>query len=110
LQPLDDKSVIESFVAEFGIGRPEVRVEVDRRGRIAHVDVLRSAPCGSTWFVAKQLVGVEVENRRELYERISESHHSYPCTASMEKDHELGDTILHKAGYIIRAAVEEGMK
>ncbi|VUT25168.1 MAG: Thymidylate synthase [Candidatus Methanolliviera sp. GoM_asphalt] len=110
LQPQDDKPVIKRFVAEFRIGRPEVRVEADRRGCIAHVEVLRSAPCGSTWFVAKQLVGVEVENRGELYDRISESHHSYPCTASMEKDRELGDTILHRAGYIIRAAVEEGMK
>jgi len=109
LQPQDDKPVIKRFVAEFMTGRPEVRVEADRRGRIAHVDVLRSAPCGSTWFVAKQLVGVEVENRQELYERISESHHSYPCTASMEKDRELGDTVLHKAGYIIRAAVEEAL-
>ena len=109
LQPQDDKPVIKSFVAEFRIGRPEVRVEADRRGRIAHVDVLRSAPCGSTWFVAKQLVQVEVENRQELYDRISESHHSYPCTASMEKDREFGDTILHKAGYIIRAAVEEAL-
>ena len=107
LQPQDDKPVIKRFVAEFRIGRPEVRVEADRRGRIAHVDVLRSAPCGSTWFVAKQLVGVEVENRQELLDRISESHHSYPCTASMEKDRELGDTILHRAGYIIREAVEE---
>jgi hypothetical protein len=109
LQPQDDKPVIKRFVAEFMIGRPEVRVEADRRGRIAHVDVLRSAPCGSTWFVAKQLAGVEVENRQELYDRISESHHSYPCTASMEKNRELGDTILHKAGYIIRAAVEEAL-
>ncbi|NQE04379.1 Thymidylate synthase [ANME-1 cluster archaeon GoMg1] len=109
LQPLDDKPVIRKFVEEFGIGRPEVRVEVDRRGRIAHIEVLRSAPCGSTWFVAKQLAGVEVENRQELYDRISESHHSYPCTASMEKDRELGDTILHKAGYIVRAAVEEAL-
>jgi len=109
LQPQDDKPVIKGFVAEFMTGRPEVRVEADRRGRIAHVDVLRSAPCGSTWFVAKQLVGVEVENRQELLDRISESHHSYPCTASMEKDRELGDTILHKAGYIIRAAVEEAL-
>jgi len=30
-----------------------------------------------------------------------------PCV--MEKDPAIGDTILHKAGYIIRAAVEEGM-
>ncbi|MEA1957007.1 MAG: DUF166 family protein [Euryarchaeota archaeon] len=109
LQPQDDKPVIKRFVAEFRIGRPEVRVEADRRGRIAHVDVLRSAPCGSTWFVAKQLARVEVKNTRELYDRISESHHAYPCTASMEKNRELGDTILHKAGYIIRAAVEEAL-
>ena len=109
LQPQDDKPMIKRFVVEFRIGRPEVRVEADRRGRIAHVDVLRSAPCGSTWFVAKQLAGVEVENRQELYDRISESHHAYPCTASMEKDRELGDTILHKAGYIIREAVEEAL-
>jgi len=109
LQPQDDKPVIRRFIAEFGIGRPEVRVEVDRRGRIAHVEVLRSAPCGSTWFVAKQLEGVEVENKRELYDRISESHHSYPCTASMERDRELGDTVLHKAGYLIREAVEKAL-
>lgn len=60
--------------------------------------------------MAKQLAGVEVVNKRELLDRISESHHSYPCTASMEKDREIGDTILHRAGYIIRAAVEEGLK
>ncbi len=33
-----------------------------------------------------------------------------PCTASMDKDPQIGDTILHKAGYIIREAVEEGME
>ena len=110
LQPQDDKPLIRRFAEEFGIGRPEVRVDVDKRGRIAHVEVLRSAPCGSTWFVAKQLEGVEVEDKRELYDRISESHHSYPCTASMERDREIGDTILHRAGYLIREAVEEALK
>jgi len=110
LKPQDDKPLIRMFAEEFEIGRPEVRVEVDKRGRIAHVEVLRSAPCGSTWFVAKQLEGVEVEDKRELYDRISESHHSYPCTASMERDREIGDTILHRAGYLIREAVEEALK
>jgi len=28
----------------------------------------------------------------------------------MDKDPQLGDTILHKAGYIIREAVEDGME
>jgi hypothetical protein len=59
--------------------------------------------------VAKQLAGVEVKSTQELYDRISESNHSYPCTASMDKDRGIGDAILHKAGYIIRAAVEEGL-
>ena len=110
LPPHDERPMIRRFVAEFGIGRPAVRVNVGERGRIVRVEVLRSAPCGSTWYIAKQLAGVEVENKRELYERISKSHHSYPCTASMEKDREIGDTIMHRAGYIIRAAVEEGVK
>jgi hypothetical protein len=110
LQPRNDQPLIKKFVDEFKIGRPEIRIEVDKRGNIRRVDVLRSVPCGSTWFVAKQLTRVEVNNTRELYERISTAHHSYPCTASMEKDPEIGDTTLHKAGYIIRTAVEEGIK
>ena len=43
-------------------------------------------------------------------ETISGAHHSYPCTGSMDKDPQIGDTILHKAGYIIREAVEDGME
>jgi len=59
--------------------------------------------------VAKQLESVEVENKLELYDRISEYHHSYPCTASMKKDREIGDTILYRAGYLIREAVEKAL-
>ncbi|RZN44049.1 MAG: thymidylate synthase [Methanophagales archaeon ANME-1-THS] len=110
LQPQADQPLIIRFTEEFKIGRPNVSVEVDNRGAIHHVEVLRSAPCGSTWFVAQQLVRVKVRNTPELHEQISASHHSYPCTASMEKDPEIGDTILHKAGYIIRAAIEEGIR
>ena len=43
-------------------------------------------------------------------ETISGAHHSYPYIESMDKDSQLGDTILHKAGYIIREAVEDGME
>ena len=35
--------------------------------------------------------------------------HAYPCTASMDRDTELGDAILHQAGYVSREAVEEGL-
>jgi len=101
-----DKPVISQFIEEFGIGRPKLNV-VLKNERIARMDVLRSAPCGCTWYVAKQLRNVEVADQRELWNRISEAHHSYPCTASMEQDNEIKDTILHKAGYIARDTVEE---
>ncbi|MDQ1253782.1 MAG: thymidylate synthase, partial [Euryarchaeota archaeon] len=60
-----------------------------------------------TWFVAKKLGWSDIPAYKET---VSGAHHSYPCTASMDKDPQLGDTILHKAGYIIREAVESGME
>jgi len=104
-----DTPIISRFIKEFGIGRPKLRVELDGE-RIARIEVIRSAPCGCTWYIAKQLRGAEISDRRELWNRISEAHHSYPCTASMEHDRERGDTILHKAGYIAREAVEKGIE
>jgi len=71
--------------------------------------VRRSAPCGSTWYVAKKLVGVETK-REILYDAIAKAHHSYPCTATMGVDSELKEPILHVAGYIIREEVEKGLK
>ncbi len=69
---------------------------------------MRSAPCGCTWYVAQQIRWYDTEGR-DLEDAISKAHHAYPCTASMEIDPELKDTILHKAGYIIRKAVKEAI-
>lgn len=99
------KKVIDQFV-DLGFGRPLLKIELNTdNDTFRFVRVLRDAPCGSTWFVAKQLTGTDVDNYKET---VSKAHHSYPCTASMEKDVELGDTILHQAGFIIRKSVEEG--
>ncbi|BDC35807.1 MAG: thymidylate synthase [Candidatus Methanoliparum thermophilum] len=98
------KGVIKEFIDEFKIGMPIVKIKT-MKDIIVRVSVDQSAPCGSTWFVARKLEGVRL-NKDEIRGIISEAHHSYPCTASMDRDIELGDTILHKAGYIIREAVE----
>ncbi len=107
------KPNIAAFLEAAGIGRPsiEVVVQKSREGKdhIVAANVKRSAPCGSTWFVAKRLLGLEPD-QPDIRERISEAHHAYPCTASMERDTELGDTILHKGGYIIREEVEDAFK
>jgi hypothetical protein len=96
--------------AHFGEPKIEVLTQKSRAGKetILAANVVRSAPCGSTWYVAKRMTGLETD-QPDLRERISEAHHAYPCTASMDQDPELKDTILHKAGYIIREAVEEAI-
>jgi hypothetical protein len=100
------KPMIDEFV-DMGFGEPGLEIELSDDGRmINHVVVLRDAPCGCTWFVAKKLKWTDAVDYKET---VSETHHAYPCTASMERDTQLGDTILHKAGYIIREAVEKGM-
>lgn len=98
------KPVIDEFV-RMGFGRPELEIRLSGDGQtFTHVEVLRDAPCGCTWFVAKKLKWSDVADYKET---VSEVHHAYPCTGSMERDTELGDTILHEAGYIIRDAVEQ---
>ena len=113
LRPDPNKPIIAQFLKEARIGDPviEFTVQGSREGKdvIMGANVVRSAPCGSTWFVAKRMLGLEPD-QPDLRERISEAHHAYPCTGSMERDAELGDTVLHVGGYIIRDAVEDGLK
>jgi len=97
---------IDEFAKAFG--RPELRVEV-RAGVIRSVEVLRGSPCGSTWYVAKEIIGLPVEPREALWEALAKAHHVYPCLGSMSMDPELGDTALHVAQYLLRDAVEKAL-
>jgi len=100
--------LVEAFVRRYQIGRPVI--EVSFAGNlISEVRVVRSAPCGSTWYVAQQIKWSAADDLDGLEQVISKAHHGYPCTASMEMDSELKDTILHKSGYIIRDTVEQAM-
>ena len=106
------KPSIAKFLKDAKIGNPviEFTLQKSREGKnvILAANVIRSAPCGSTWYVAKKMLGLEPD-QSDLRERISEAHHAYPCTGSMDRDTELGDTVLHIGGYIIRDAVEDGL-
>ena len=113
LRPDPSKPVIASFLKEAKIGDPVIgfTLQKSREGKdaILAANVIRSAPCGSTWYVAKRLLGLEPD-QPDIRERISEAHHAYSCTGSMERDTELGDMVLHKGGYTIRGAVEDAFK
>ncbi|MEM2816062.1 MAG: DUF166 family protein [Candidatus Bathyarchaeia archaeon] len=112
LKPSTDKPLTSRLVLELGIGRPELEIIVSERGGVEFIEsatVRRSAPCGSTWYVARKLRSVETR-REMLYDAIAKAHHSYPCTATMSVDPEVKEPILHIGGYIIREAVEEALK
>ncbi|MDI9646513.1 MAG: DUF166 family protein [Archaeoglobales archaeon] len=101
--------ILKKFYEEFKVGYPEFEIDMED-GRIRSVRVLKSQPCGAAWYIAVKLRNKKFENMRELWSAISEAHHSFPCTASMEKDVEYGDTLLHVAGYIARHSVDKALK
>ncbi|MEA1906234.1 MAG: DUF166 family protein [Euryarchaeota archaeon] len=65
------------FGSTFGVGIPVLKISV-ANGVISAVKVKQSAPCGSTWFVAKKLIGVPAHSQQDIRDAASEAHHSYP--------------------------------
>jgi len=112
LKPDEKKPLISRFLTEFKIGRPLLEVSIIKKGGeeiIGSTMVRRSAPCGSTWYVARKLIGVNLK-KEVLYDAVAKAHHSYPCTATMAVDPETREPILHIGGYIIREEVEKAIK
>lgn len=103
---------IRRFFEEMAMGYPKFRIEISEENgykKIEEIEVLRSHPCGCAWFVGIRLREFSFSTVRELWDRVSEAHHSYPCTASMDKDLEYNETLLHVAGYITRHAVDKAV-
>jgi len=100
------KPVIDRFIQRYRIGKPLVEVKATK-DRISDAQVLRSAPCGSTWYVAQQ---VKWTKTSDIEDTVAVAHHSFPCTASMDVDPEIGEPILHVAGFAVREAVKTAIE
>ena len=98
--------VVNQFISQIKIGRPRLDIEL-KKTTIKTARCIRSAPCGSTWYVCERLKNVSAD---QVTETVAAAHHSYPCNASMVSDYELKDTPLHTAGYLLREAVYEALK
>ena len=112
LETLENKPAISRLVTELNIGKPLLEISTARRGCSEVIEsaiVRRSAPCGSTWYIARKLTGIET-TQEILRDAVAKAHHSYPCTATMGMDPEAKEPILHIGGYIIREAVENALK
>lgn len=98
--------VIASFAGYFG--QPNLKIQVDPETRtIQEVDVVRDAVCGCARYVAQGLLGVPVD---EAEEKAGLLHHHYPCLASMGKDADFGDTLMHISGNVIKDNIGEQIK
>jgi len=112
LETRENSPIISRFVNELKVGRPSLEISTIKRGGYNVIEstlVKRSAPCGSTWYVARKLLGVKTE-KEILYDAIAKAHHSYPCTATMSVDPETQEPILHIGGFIIREEVEKALR
>ena len=96
--------LIQEFARLFGDPEIEIAVENDR---VKEVRVIRSAPCGSTYFVAEALKGTKTQDAEE---KSGILHHNYPCLATMNMDRQFHDTLMHRAGYFTKQAVNRALK
>ncbi|MCW4044540.1 MAG: DUF166 family protein [Candidatus Bathyarchaeota archaeon] len=112
LVPEEGKPTIAKFIAETKVGRPLLEITLATIGKDEVIEcavVRRSAPCGSTWYIARKLAGVSTR-QEALYDAIAKAHHSYPCTATMNTDPETKEPILHIGGFTIREEVDKALE
>jgi hypothetical protein len=94
-----EDGILGTFREQFKIGKPEIEYRVSD-GCIRDASVRCSAPCGATYFVARNMIGKRVD--RALVNDIDSLLSAYPCTASTEVDREFGDSIIHRAVHVQR--------
>lgn len=95
---------IDEFAQVFGSPHLEIKSE---GGVVEKIDVIRGAPCGSTWFMAEKLPGTKVD---EAGIKAGALVQIYPCLASRRVERLLGDAPIHVAGYIVKKAVEKALE
>ncbi|MEN8098424.1 MAG: DUF166 family protein [Chloroflexota bacterium] len=90
------------FIVEFAryFGKPELDIQVDETtNTVSKAQVKRDAVCGCARYTAEKLVGVSVD---EAVEKAGLLHHHYPCLASMVKDTDFNDTLMHVSGNLLK--------
>ncbi len=99
----DIEESIDKTVTEFAscFGRPKIQVTT-KDGSISNVLVIRGAPCGSTWHMAKNLVGSKTDKASAKGGLLVQQ---YPCRAVRGTK---GG--IHKAAKLHKEAVEKALK
>ena len=74
---------------------------------IKEVKVLRSTPCGSSNFIARKLIGLNIRDAPSLAGLYTQV---YPCLATHSRDPLLKEEMIHLSGELMKKAVEIAVK
>jgi hypothetical protein len=102
--------VSHPLIVEFArhFGQPELAISVDPETRtIEAIEVKRDAVCGCARYAAEKLIGVSADDAGE---KAGLLHHHYPCLASMGKDLDYNDTLMHVSGNLLKDNVNEQVR
>lgn len=92
-----------SYGKHFGF--PEYKVKLEGE-RIKKIETVRGAPCGATWEVSEEVVGVSVDEALTLLPRLVQ----YLCTANPSRfDPVTGKSPVHFAGHAHHAALKKAI-
>jgi len=92
------------FSERFGSPKLEIVLEGDV---IRDVKLLRESPCGSTQYMARRLVGVDVRKAPSLAGLLVQT---YPCLASHVEDPLIGEDLIHVSASLAKYAVEKAIR
>ena len=99
-----------NWIAEFAryFGQPSIRLTIDEENQVVSEAVVkRDAVCGCAHFVAQRLLGISIQDAQE---KAGLLHHHFPCMASMGKDPDFGDTLMHVSGNILKDDIAQQLK
>ena len=94
---------LKEFLKEFG--RPEVKVYIENN-KVKDVEVLRSSVCGSTIFMADNMIGMELEDIGKKGAMIIQR---YPCVAGKIRLFSDEECKKIKALTLHKEAIERGL-
>jgi len=100
----------DARISEFAkyFGQPDIELTIDPETRtIKTSTVIRDAVCGCAGYVSEGLQGFSVD---EAEEKSGLLHHHFPCLASMAKDVDFGDTLMHVSGNLLKDNISKQVK
>lgn len=98
--------IIREFARYFG--KPKLDLTIDEKGLISAAKLLRGAPCGSSDYTIRRIIGLKAD---QSVPKAGLMCLHYPCLASMqfEQTDNGVDTIMHTSGRVFNEAMEKAL-